>query len=56
MAETTMKNHNNAELLDQMLEDLAGEEFSDYDDDFELSSDFEKLSITDEFADIDSYH
>lgn len=56
MAETSIKSGNKTELLDQMLEDLAGEELSEFDDDFELSSNFEKYSIADEFADIDSFH
>lgn len=56
MAETITKNHDNAQLLDQMLEDLAGEEFSEFDDDFELSSDLDIFSDTDDFVEIDNYH
>jgi hypothetical protein len=44
------------EYLDQMLEDLAGEELSEFNDDFELNADLDKFSDTDVFAEIDSYH
>ncbi|MDP2193526.1 MAG: hypothetical protein Q8K36_03265 [Alphaproteobacteria bacterium] len=56
MAVTTTKHHHKTELLDQMLEDLAGEEFSEFDDDLALNSDLDKFSDADDFADIDSYH
>lgn len=56
MATPTTKSQVKTELLDQMLEDLAGEEFSEFDDDLELSSDLDKFSDADDFADIDSYH
>jgi hypothetical protein len=46
----------NAEILDQMLEDLAGEELSEFNDDFELNSDLDKFHDEDIFAEIDGYH
>lgn len=55
MAETTINNPSETELLDQMLEDLAGEELSEFDD-FEFNSDLDIFSDTDEFAEIDSLH
>jgi len=45
------------ELLDQALEDIAGEEISDFDDDlFELETEFDTYSEVDHFAEIDSLH
>lgn len=44
------------ELLDQQLEDLAGEELSDFNDDFELNADLDKFTDMDIFSEIDSYH
>lgn len=46
----------NTQLLEQNLEDLAGEEIGEYSDDFELDAEFSKLSEVDEFVDIDLYH
>lgn len=43
-------------LLDQRLEDLAGEELSDFNDDLDLNADLDKLTDMDIFAEIDSYH
>ncbi len=59
MAGTTTNSHNEVELevSDQMLEDLAGEELSEFDDDLlELGSEFETYSEIDHFAEIDSFH
>jgi len=56
MAGTTTKSSDKIQRLDQMLEDLAGEELGEFDEDFELSSDLDIFSDTDEFAEIDSYH
>jgi len=56
MATPTTKSQVKTELLDQMLEDLAGEEFSEFDDDFELSPDLDKFSDIDDFAEIDNFH
>jgi len=56
MANTTTSQDDKTKLLDQMLEDIAGEEFSEYGNDFELDSELDKFSTTDEFANIDSYH
>lgn len=56
MATTTTKYQDKTEILDQMLEDLAGEELSEFDDDFELSSDLDKFSDLDDFAEIDNFH
>ncbi len=55
MAETrnTLKE---IELLDQRLEDLAGEELSEFNDDFELNADLDKFTDMDLFSEIDSYH
>ncbi|MGJ8620816.1 MAG: hypothetical protein ACSHWN_10825 [Methylophilaceae bacterium] len=44
------------ELLDQRLEDLAGEELSEFNDDFELNADLDKFTDIDIFSEIDSYH
>lgn len=56
MANTLIKRQHKTEQLDQMLEDLAGEELNEFDDDFGLSPDLDKFSDADDFADIDSYH
>lgn len=59
MAETTTNGRSEAELelLDQMLEDLAGEELSEFDDELlELGTEFETYSETDHFAEIDNFH
>ncbi|MEE9332328.1 MAG: hypothetical protein V3U89_08875 [Methylophilaceae bacterium] len=57
MTEATVKNSDKTELLDQMLEDLAGEEFDEHDYDFVgLDSGLDKFSEIDTFAEIDSYH
>lgn len=53
---TTTKHQDKTEILDQMLEDLAGEELSEFDDDFELSPDLDKFSDLDDFAEIDNFH
>lgn len=53
---TTTKTQVKTKILDQMLEDLAGEEFSEFNDDLVLSSDLDKFSDSDDFADIDNYH
>ena len=44
------------ELLDQMLEDLAGEELNDFNEDYDLNADLDKFADIDVFAEIDSYH
>lgn len=46
----------NTQLLEQNLEDLAGEEIGEYVDDFALDAEFNKFSEADEFMDIDLYH
>ena len=46
----------NTQALDQRLEDLAGEELSEYADNFALDAEYSKFSEADEFADIDLYH
>lgn len=57
MAETTTKGRSKTELLDQMLEDIAGEELSEFNDDLVgLDAEFEVFSEVDHFAEIDSYH
>ena len=56
MATTTPKTNDKEQHLDQMLEDLAGEEFSEFDQDFDLGSDLDIFSDADEFAEIDNYH
>jgi hypothetical protein len=56
MANTLIKRQHKTEQLDQMLEDLAGEELNEFDDDFGLNPDLDKFSDADDFADIDSYH
>jgi len=53
---TTTKSQVKSKILDQMLEDLAGEEFSEFDDNLALSSDLDKFSDADDFSDIDNYH
>lgn len=52
----TRTNHTQIEILDQMFEDLAGEELSEFNDDLELNADLDKLSDADIFSEIDSYH
>ena len=51
---------NGLKVLDQMLEDLAGEEFDDFDVEWtglDTVTDLDQFSATeDEFAEIDSYH
>jgi hypothetical protein len=44
------------QVLDQLLEDLAGEELNEYTDNFALDAEYSKYSEADEFVDIDSYH
>ena len=44
------------QILDQLLEDLAGEEISEFNDNDVLDAEFSKYSEADEFVDIDSYH
>ncbi len=57
MAETTTKGRSKTELLDQLLEDIAGEEISEFDNDLlGLDSEFEMFSEVDHFAEIDNYH
>lgn len=56
MANITTNSQNKTELLDQMLEDLAGEELSEFDNEFDLNNDLDIFADTDEFAEIDRYH
>ncbi|QVL45447.1 MAG: hypothetical protein KFB94_09510 [Methylophilaceae bacterium] len=44
------------QLLDQLLEDLAGEEMSEFVDHVDLDNEYSKFSEVDEFADIDNFH
>ena len=44
------------EILNQRLEDLAGDEFSDFNDDLELNADLDKFTDMDIFSEIDNYH
>jgi hypothetical protein len=44
------------DILNQRLEDLAGEELSDFNDDLELNADLDKFTDVDIFSEIDSYH
>ena len=44
------------QILDQLLEDLAGEEISEFTDHSALDAEFSKYAEVDEFVDIDSYH
>lgn len=44
------------QVLDQLLEDLAGEEMSEFSDHLGLDDAYSKFSEIDEFADIDSDH
>lgn len=55
MAGTT-QDLDNTQLLDQMLEDLAGEELNEFDDDFGLNADIDIFSDVDDFVEIDNYH
>jgi len=43
-------------LSDQMLDDLAGEEFNDFEVDYDLGSDLDIATDIDDFTMIDSYH
>ena len=54
MAGTT--SNTNTERLDQMFEDLAGEELSEFDNDIDVNADLDIFADTDDFAEIDSYH
>lgn len=56
MAETTINSRSKTELLDQMLEDLAGEELSEFDNELDLNTDLDIYADTDDFAEIDSFH
>lgn len=56
MAETNINNRIKTEALDQMLEDLAGEELNEFDNSFDINADLDIFADTDEFAEIDSYH
>lgn len=44
------------QVLDQLLEDLAGEEIGEFTDNYALDAEYSKYSEVDEFVDIDSYH
>lgn len=44
------------QVLDQLLEDLAGEEISEFSDHFALDAEYSKYTEADEFVEIDSYH
>jgi hypothetical protein len=44
------------EILNQRLEDLAGDELSDFNDDLELNADLDKFTDMDIFSEIDNYH
>jgi hypothetical protein len=44
------------DILDQRLEDLAGEELSEFNDDFELNADLDRFTDIDIFSEIDNYH
>jgi len=46
----------NAQLLDQQLEDLAGEEIGEFTDDYALDAEYSQFTEIDEFADIDLCH
>lgn len=55
MATTSIKDETKTALLDQMLEDLAGDEINEFDlDDFD--ADLDSFSDTDHFLEIDQYH
>lgn len=56
MAGTTTNSPGKTALLDQMLEDLAGEELSEFENEFDVSNDLDIFADTDEFAEIDSFH
>jgi hypothetical protein len=46
----------NAQLLDQQLEDLAGEEVGEFANDYALDAEYSQFTEIDEFADIDLCH
>lgn len=49
------KDHTKTALLDQMLEDLAGDELSEFDN-LDFDADLDAFSDTDHFLEIDQYH
>lgn len=55
MAATTIKDETKTALLDQMLEDLAGDEINEYDT-YDFDADLDNFSDTDHFLEIDQYH
>lgn len=56
MANTVTNSPSKKELLDQLLEDLAGEEISEFDNELDLNTDLDIYADTDDFAEIDSFH
>ncbi len=54
MAQTD-KDYTKTALLDQMLEDLAGDELSEFDH-LDLDADLDAFNDTDHFLEIDQYH
>lgn len=52
-----IKDTDNKKLLDQMFEDLAGEEFEDYDEvENTINQDFYDMTEHDDFVNIDQLH
>ena len=56
MVNSTTYSPSKIEVLDQLLEDLAGEEINEFDNDLDLNADLDIYADTDDFADIDSFH
>lgn len=57
MTNTTIKSLDKIKLLDEMLEDLAGEEFDEYNaSEAGFSSDFRRFVSPADLSDIDNIH
>lgn len=57
MTNTTIKSLDKIKLLDEMLEDLAGEEFDEYNaNEANFSSDFRRFVAPADLSDIDNIH
>lgn len=56
MAAVTTKKTEKIKLVDQMLEDIAGEEFDEFDENDRYATKLSRYVDDESFADIDSYH
>lgn len=57
MSNTTKTSGDKVKLLDQMLEDMAGDEFEDYDaDENRAGKTIKHHDITEDFDEMETYH